>query len=492
MARDEVHGSTSVGRAFAFRWWASCWRRRRSRASCVRELDELAARTWRHPISGEPVRFGVSTIERWYYRARKERHDPVGVLRRKLRSDAGRQASSVTAVARRPCSRSTPRTRAGAPSCITTTCSRSPQKHPELGPVPSYSTLRRFLKAHGLEQAPASDLAADRRRRARRGALVRSRGAQLRGRVRQRPVALGLPRRIAEGAHLARRVARRRCCSACSTIARGLPVICNGTWRRTPRTWRTACRRRSRSAACRAAGLSDNGAAMTAAEIAEGLARLGIVHQTTLPYSPYQNGKQETFWGPVEGRLLAMLEDVPDLTLALLNEATQAWVELEYNRKRHSEIGEAPLARFLKRSRGDAAEPGQRGVAARLHPHRAAHPAQERRHRGDRGPPLRGAQPLPPSARRRGPLRQLGSHHGPSGGQPHRQRCCAGSIPRTRPKTPAACAGRSTRCRQSPPPAKRARQAAAASRRCSPNCSIKQAATGLPPPYLPKDEGDDT
>src|ERR1700682_1902205 len=95
------------------------------------------------------------------------------------------------------------------------------------------------------------------------------------------------------------------------------------------------------------AALSDNGAAMTAAKIAEGLTRLGILHHTTLPYSPYQNAKQEAFWGPVEGRLIAMLEDVPDLTLAVLNEATQAWVEYEYNRKVHSEIGEAPITRFL-------------------------------------------------------------------------------------------------------------------------------------------------
>ena len=42
-----------------------------------------------------------------------------------------------------------------------------------------------------------------------------------------------------------------------------------------------------------------------------------------------------------------MLEHVPDLTLAFLNEATQAWVEYEYNRKVHSEIGEAPITRFL-------------------------------------------------------------------------------------------------------------------------------------------------
>ena len=43
----------------------------------------------------------------------------------------------------------------------------------------------------------------------------------------------------------------------------------------------------------------------------------------------YQNAKQEAFWGPVEGRLIAMLEHLPDLTLSFLDEATQAWVEYE-------------------------------------------------------------------------------------------------------------------------------------------------------------------
>jgi hypothetical protein len=93
--------------------------------------------------------------------------------------------------------------------------------------------------------------------------------------------------------------------------------------------------------------MSDNGSAMTAAEITEAFDRLSIVHQTTLPYSPYQNGKQEVLWASVEGRLMAMLEGVDDLTLARLNEATQAWVEQDYNRKRHSEINDTPLARFL-------------------------------------------------------------------------------------------------------------------------------------------------
>ena len=64
-----------------------------------------------------------------------------------------------------------------------------------------------------------------------------------------------------------------------------------------------------------------------------GTCPLGILHQTTLPYSPYQNAKQEAFWGPVEGRLMAMFKGVADLTLAMLNEATQAWAEFDHNRK---------------------------------------------------------------------------------------------------------------------------------------------------------------
>jgi putative transposase len=59
------------------------------------------------------------------------------------------------------------------------------------------------------------------------------------------------------------------------------------------------------------------------------------------------NGKIEVLWAVVEGRLMAMLEGVTDLTLAKLNEATQAWCEYEYNRAVHSETGEAPLTRYL-------------------------------------------------------------------------------------------------------------------------------------------------
>jgi hypothetical protein len=62
------------------------------------EIETLAARQWRHPATGAPVRFGFSTIERWYYRALKERTDPVGMLRRKRRADAGQQPAMSDAV----------------------------------------------------------------------------------------------------------------------------------------------------------------------------------------------------------------------------------------------------------------------------------------------------------------------------------------------------------------------------------------------------------
>jgi transposase InsO family protein len=92
--------------------------------------------------------------------------------------------------------------------------------------------------------------------------------------------------------------------------------------------------------------LSDNGPAMIAEEVSAGLLRLGILHERTLPYSPYQNGKQESFWAHLEGRLMEMLEGVADLTLDFLNQATQAWVEIEYNRGTHREIPVSPVERF--------------------------------------------------------------------------------------------------------------------------------------------------
>ena len=100
--------------------------------------------------------------------------------------------------------------------------------------------------------------------------------------------------------------------------------------------------------------LTDNGGPMTAGEVEEGLHRLGIVGATTLAYSPHQNGKIESFWGTVEGRLMAQLEGVDALTLKTLNDATIAWLEQDYHRRVHRELGMTPherLAGSVKASR---------------------------------------------------------------------------------------------------------------------------------------------
>ena len=44
---------------------------------------------------------------------------------------------------------------------------------------------------------------------------------------------------------------------------------------------------------------------------------------------------------------MAMLEGVSELTLDLLNTATHAWVEQEYQRRKHAELDTTPLARFV-------------------------------------------------------------------------------------------------------------------------------------------------
>ena len=63
-----------------------------SRGQLKTELEGLSNKQWLHPITGEPEKCGFSTIERWYYLA-KASQDPILAVRRKVRSDAGQQAS---------------------------------------------------------------------------------------------------------------------------------------------------------------------------------------------------------------------------------------------------------------------------------------------------------------------------------------------------------------------------------------------------------------
>jgi len=309
------------------------------------KLRELTSKKWRHPLHGQWITLGRSTIERWFYKALHAKDGPVEVLKRKIRSDQGTH----------------PAVGAGLAQLIATQYQQHPswsyqlhfdnlavlvQQQPELGPMPAYVSVRRFMKSHGLRKRP-------------RLGPVHSPGAQL---AEQRFEAREIRSYEAEYVnalwhldfhHGSRRVLlpngqwayplllaisddrSRLCCHGQWYLAEGAQELCHGLSqgfqkRDLPRELMT-----------------DNGSAMLAAETTQGLTRLSILHQTTLPYSPYQNAKQEAFWNQIEGRLLPMLEGVADLTLAQLNEATLAWIEMEYHRSVHSETGQTPVYRYL-------------------------------------------------------------------------------------------------------------------------------------------------
>lgn len=310
-------------------------------------LEALAAKTWRHPTKKDPVRFAFSTVERWYYLAKNAHLDPVGRLRRRVRKDAGqqpamgarlREALRVQHEAHRTWSY-----QLHADNLVVLV-----ERDPALGPMPSYSTVLRYMKAQGLV------------RRRRMGPRGRPGAEVAEQRLEQREVRSYEAEYVnglwhADYHHGSMKVLTaggvwqtplllavlddrsRLCCHAQWYLAETAENFVHGL-----------------SQAIQKRGLprefmTDNGSPMIAVETVEGLGRLSVIPARTLPCSPYQNAKQEVFWAQVEGRLVAMLEGVAgELTLALLNEATQAWVELEYNREVHSEIHEPPLTRFLR------------------------------------------------------------------------------------------------------------------------------------------------
>jgi transposase InsO family protein len=326
------------------------------------ELEKLAARTWRHPITGEPARFGVSTIERWYYQALRERHDPVGVLRRKVRKDAGRHAAMAEPV-RQALLAQYAAHKGWSVQLHYDNLVALAAKQPEIGAPPSYSTVRRFMKAQGLH----------RRRRLTSARTPGAIAAEARlDHLEVRSYEAGYVNGLWhwDCHHGSKKILTPKGELVVPILFGVLDdrsrLACHLQWYLSEDAENVAhgLAQAFQKRGLPRSAMSDNGGAMIADEIREGLARLGVVHETTLPHSPYQNGKQENFWAQVEGRLLAMMEDVPDLTLGALNDATQAWVEHEYNRKVHSETGAAPITRFL--AGPDVSRPSPDSAALRL------------------------------------------------------------------------------------------------------------------------------
>lgn len=314
-----------------------------TRGQLQAELARLAQMQWRHPVTGELVRFAISTIERWYYAALNAT-DPVRTLRRKVRSDRGSQQTVGRKLAD------------AVRAQHTEHASWSYQLHfdnltvlarqqPELEPLPSYSSLRRWMRSHGLDkQPPAKQMREGERyalaRRERRE--VRSYEAEHVGGLWHLDFHHGSLKVLTAAGEWVRPILlgilddrSRLCCHAQWYLSETAECLAHGLVQ--------AFLKRGLPRAL----MTDNGSAMTADETRQGLQRLSILQQCTLPYTPAQNGKQEKFWHQVEGRLMAMLEGEPDLALPLLNEATQAWVEMEYHRRVHSETHQTPLARFI-------------------------------------------------------------------------------------------------------------------------------------------------
>jgi putative transposase len=287
------------------------------------------------------VTFGLSTIERWYHRATDE-CDPVTVLRPKQRQDAGRQRV-LGGQMKQALNEQYQAHKSWSYQLHADNLNALIRQQPDLGTTPSYSTAHRYMKASGLTKkrrilprSTAGTLAAEQRLETRE---VRSYEAD----------------HIHGLWHLDYHHGSRNILTSDGRWVKPMllaimddrsRVICHAQWYLNETTeslvhgFAQAIQKRVLPRAL----MTDNGSAMTSEEFTEGLERLSILHQTTLPYSPYQNGQQEFFWTNIEGRLLPMLEGEDDL--ALLNNATQAWLEGEYHHRKHSALGCAPIQRY--------------------------------------------------------------------------------------------------------------------------------------------------
>jgi putative transposase len=307
-------------------------------------IQGLAQKTYHHPTEpGRKLSLGASSIERWFYKARNA-DDPVAVLGRRQRKDAGVRWSMQDAFVKKLESqyemypRWTVQLHYDNLKVVVA-------QNPQLGKMPSYKTVLRCMRDNGWWQSrepaqptPGQRLAADRlEKREVRGYEVsylhglwhldfhhaKIRILDASGRWHQ-PMALAI---LDDHS--------RSCCHLQFYLSETAECLIHGLIQ--------AFMKRGLPRAL----MTDNGAAMLAEETTQGLARLGIEHKTTLPYSPYQNGKQEVFWTQLEGRLLELLRKEKDLKLSFLNQVAQAWVEQDYHRRVNREIKATPLDRLL-------------------------------------------------------------------------------------------------------------------------------------------------
>jgi transposase InsO family protein len=306
-------------------------------------LRALSEKTWTHPGTGQPVRFGYSTIEKWLSAARRT-DDPVRALRERPRGTAGRIKSLTPAAIEALRTLYHSNTNWSAKLLADNLRVVMAEQEPDR-PAPSYPTVRRYLKNRGLRRHPLPTRDTEGTRAARERIdtrEIRSYELDAFGALYHADFHDGSRKVLTKSGELVTP-------QLFGCVDDHSRLICHVQWYRQEQTedfvhgLSQVFQKRNLPRAL----MSDNGSAMKGAEFKEGLARLGIAHNPTLEYCAFMNGKAEVFWRQVEGRLMAMLQHEKPLTLELLNRATQAWVELDYNRKIHSEIAATPLNRYL-------------------------------------------------------------------------------------------------------------------------------------------------
>jgi len=308
------------------------------------KIRELSERVYRHPLHQEmSLVLGFSTIERWYYQA-KDAADPIIALSRKTRSDAGRREALSESLFSVLAAQYNAHPRWTVQLHYDNLAAEVAEK-PQLGALPSYQSVRRRMREKGwLRRCEPANPTEGQRRAARR-----REHREIRGYEASHVHALWHLDFHQGSLKVLDDEGRWHTPVICAVLDDRSRVCCHLQWylAENAQNLAHALMQAMLKRGLPRALMTDNGAAMLAEETREGLARLGVIHETTLPYSAYQNGKQEVFWVQLEGRLLELLRGATPLRLDFLNNTTQAWVEQDYHRRPHSEIGCPPMERLL-------------------------------------------------------------------------------------------------------------------------------------------------
>ena len=306
-------------------------------------IQSLAEIIWTHPVNRRDVQYAARTIEGWYYKARHAQDDPVRALQRAVRKDSGKVSlSSKLAEHLRAQYRDHPH---WSYQLHYDNLASAVKADSSLAPLCSYSTVKRFMQTRGMvrkRRQPKGRPGEERAARRRENREIRSYESEYTGSLWHLDFHHGSIKVLTHAGQWHRPIAlgilddhSRLCCHLQWYLSETAEDLVHG--------FSQAIQKRGLPRAL----LTDNGAAMVSDEFTEGLLSLGIVHERTLPYSPYQNGKQERLWATMEGRLMEMLDGV-EPAFDFLNEATQAWAEIEYNRAVHRELSMSPVERFSK------------------------------------------------------------------------------------------------------------------------------------------------